>query len=119
MTLTRSDTEIQRKTVSTFLALADALASRSDDDWNTASLCAGWRIRGERCVFRERETAAAVLSVGIVWFKQESVGILRVSKLIKNGQIVQNIKGAPLRSDDQILIAFVNRQIRNGDNRQI
>jgi hypothetical protein len=45
MTATRTDAELQTKTAGAYVALADLLRSATDEQWNVASLCAGWRIR--------------------------------------------------------------------------
>ncbi|MFC9554689.1 maleylpyruvate isomerase family mycothiol-dependent enzyme [Rhodococcus sp. NPDC056960] len=39
------DAELQRAVAHEFSALADLLDGLSDAEWNTPSLCAGWRIR--------------------------------------------------------------------------
>jgi uncharacterized protein (TIGR03083 family) len=39
------DASLQPAVAAEYLALADLLASASEDDWNTPSLCDGWRVR--------------------------------------------------------------------------
>ena len=39
------DTALQPTVAGEFLALADVLEATSDADWNTPSLCEGWRVR--------------------------------------------------------------------------
>jgi uncharacterized protein (TIGR03083 family) len=40
-----NDTSLQPAVAAEFLALADLLEAASDAEWDTASLCAGWRVR--------------------------------------------------------------------------
>ncbi|MFI5040764.1 MAG: maleylpyruvate isomerase family mycothiol-dependent enzyme [Acidimicrobiales bacterium] len=40
-----NDTELQPKVAGEFLALADLLEGASDAEWDTPSLCEGWRVR--------------------------------------------------------------------------
>lgn len=39
------DDELQEMVAAEYLALADVLDSASETDWDTPSLCAGWRVR--------------------------------------------------------------------------
>jgi len=39
------DADLQPRVAAEYLALADALTPATDDDWDTPSLCEGWRIR--------------------------------------------------------------------------
>jgi uncharacterized protein (TIGR03083 family) len=43
--MTTNDAELQPVVAAEFLALADLLASATDTQWDTPSLCAGWRVR--------------------------------------------------------------------------
>jgi uncharacterized protein (TIGR03083 family) len=45
MTTTVTDAELRCRTEAEFIALADLLAPASPAQWDTPSLCAGWRIR--------------------------------------------------------------------------
>src|SRR5947209_18013023 len=45
MTTTVTDAELQSRTEAELFALADLLASASPAQWDTPSLCVGWRIR--------------------------------------------------------------------------
>ena len=40
-----TDADLQRAVTSEFLALADLLESLPESEWETPSLCAGWRVR--------------------------------------------------------------------------
>ena len=39
------ETQLQPAVAAEFLALADALAALSEEQWDTPSLCEGWRVR--------------------------------------------------------------------------
>ena len=43
--MTTDDTDLQPVVAAEFLALADLLACAADAQWDTPSLCAGWRVR--------------------------------------------------------------------------
>ena len=45
MTTATTDTDLQHRITVQFEALASVLASATDSDWDTPSLCEGWRIR--------------------------------------------------------------------------
>jgi Mycothiol maleylpyruvate isomerase N-terminal domain len=40
-----SDTHLQPAVAAEFVSLADLLAAASDAQWDTPSLCEGWRVR--------------------------------------------------------------------------
>jgi len=45
MIATTDDAQLQPAVAAEFLALAEALAALSEEQWDTPSLCEGWRVR--------------------------------------------------------------------------